>query len=68
MTHLIHRGWTIEPCEFRRDYWTATGPDYDASTDGGEGDWIDNGERVEAKGFREILSEIDAFISDTEEA
>lgn len=59
--HLTHKGWSIEQCEWTGQ-WRATGPDYDASTDGPEGDWIDNGERVEAPTFKAVIQEIDEFL------
>ena len=51
-----HRGWAIS-----WDYgqFTATGPDYDASWEGEEDGWVDNGHRVFARTRDELIAEID---------
>jgi len=54
-----YRGWTVG---FEYGYYTATGPNYDASTDGPEGEWVDNGECIghgECRTFEELKAAID---------
>jgi len=63
--HLTHKGWTISQNEWTGQ-WEAVGPDYDASTDGPEGDWVDNGERVFAASRKALIEEIDAFLLERE--
>ena len=53
-----YRGWDIE---WAYGYYHATGPNYDASTDGPEGSWIDNGERTSARTLLDLYLEIDVW-------
>lgn len=56
-----YRGWTItydpKPIPIRDYDWTATHPDYDASWEGEEDGWVDNGLKA-AAGSREELCEL----------
>lgn len=61
-----HRGWSID--EPVPGIWIATSPDYDASYEGPEDGWVDNGEKVEARSRAALIEEIDAFIEEGEEA
>ena len=56
-----HRGWRIE-----WDYgqFSATGPDYDASWEGEEDGWVDNGHRVFARTREDLIEEIDAWFEE----
>lgn len=57
-----YKGWSVSPpdvCPF----WTATGPNYDASYEGPEDGWVDNGEKVEARTYKDLLVEIEDFIA-----
>lgn len=56
-----YRGWTIS-----WDYgeYSATGPNYDASWEGPEDGWVDNGERVFAKELVDLYAEVDAFLEE----
>jgi hypothetical protein len=45
-------------------YYTWTGPNYDASYEGSEDGWIDNGHRVSARTIRDLQIEVDTFLSD----
>jgi len=63
MTEPRYRGWSISPAHWPVP-WTATGPDYDASYEGEEDGWVDNGQRVEAPTREQLLIEIDTFIED----
>lgn len=55
-----YRGWTIA-WDYGR--YTATGPNYDASWEGEEDGWVDNGEHVESRTLEGIYAEIDAVLS-----
>jgi len=59
-----YRGWSISPPEIC-PFWTATGPDYDASYEGPEDGWVDNGQKVEARTYKDLLAEIEDFIAAT---
>lgn len=58
-----HRGW-----EITWDYgqFQATGPDYDASYEGEEDGWVDNGHRVFARTRGELIAEIDNWFDENE--
>lgn len=51
-----YRGWTIE---FDYGYWTAISDDYDASYEGPEDGWIDNGLRLSERTLADLITEID---------
>ncbi len=51
-----HRGWSIE---WDYGYFTATSPDYDASWEGEEDGWVDNGLKAAAATREELIEEID---------
>jgi hypothetical protein len=61
-----YRGWSISydppPIPIRDFDWRATHPDYDASCEDGE--WTDNGMKVEARTRDALLAEIDAWIAE----
>lgn len=58
-----HRGWTIHydppPIPLREFDWSATHPDYDASYEGPEDGWVDNGLRVSARTRDDLIAAID---------
>lgn len=56
-----HRGWAIT-----WDYgeFQATGPNYDASYEGEEDGWVDNGHRVFARTREDLIEEIDAWFEE----
>lgn len=58
-----YRGWSISfdnpPIPIRSMDWSATHEDYDAWTDG-EGEWTDNGLKVHAETYDELMDAIDA--------
>lgn len=56
-----YRGWSIS-----WDYgeYSATSPNYDASYEGPEDGWVDNGERVFARTLPDLYSEVDAFLAE----
>ena len=66
-----YRGWRIDvdpkPIPIRDFDWTATHPDYDASWEGEEDGWVDNGLKVHAATYEELLAEIDAAQDDWNE-
>jgi hypothetical protein len=56
-----YRGWAIS-----WDYgcYTATSPDYDASWEGEEDGWVDNGLRTSARTLSDIYAEVDAILAE----
>lgn len=56
VTPKEYRGWSIS---WDYGYFTATGPNYDASWEGEEDGWVDNGERVSARTLPDLYEEID---------
>lgn len=58
---LNHRGWLID---WDYGYFTATSPNYDASYEGEEDGWIDNGQRVSARTLEGLFAEIDAWFEE----
>ncbi len=67
-----HRGWTISydppPIPIRDFDWSATHPDYDASYEGPEDGWVDNGLKVSADTRDALIAEIDDAQDEWEEA
>lgn len=63
-TPSTYRGWAIsydpKPIPVRDFDWLATHPDYDASREGDEDGWRDNGLKVNAATFDGLIEEIDA--------
>jgi hypothetical protein len=63
-----YRGWTISydppPIPIRDFDWRATGPNYDASYEGPEDGWVDNGEKAEARTRELLLIEIDNWFEE----
>jgi hypothetical protein len=55
----FHRGWSIT---WDYGFYTATSPDYDASYEGEEDGWVDNGQRVQARTRDDLIIEIDAYL------
>jgi hypothetical protein len=56
-----HRGWSIT---WDYGFYTGTGPNYDASYEGEEDGWVDNGHRVTARTRDALISEIDAWFEE----
>jgi len=56
-----YRGWDIT---WDYGYFTGTGPDYDASYEGPEDGWVDNGHRVSARTREGLIKEIDAWFEE----
>ena len=64
MTDKTYRGWSIS-FEYG---WCATHPDYDASWEGEEDGWVDNGLRIGGCQTREdLIEESDALQDEWEE-
>ena len=63
MTKITYRGWTITPHEFLPGFG-AIGPDYDASWEGEEDGWVDNGQRVGGKTVEDVKEEIDIWFEE----
>ena len=60
-----YRGWSVA-----WDYGacSATGPNYDASWEGEEDGWVDNGERVSARTLPDLYIEVDAYFEEHADA
>lgn len=56
-----YRGWSIS---WDYGYFTATGPNYDASYEGPEDGLVDNGETCSARTWPDLKEEIDAHIEE----
>ena len=56
MAEKTYRGWSIT---FEYGYYRAVHPDYDASWEGEETGWVDNGLQCEARTLDELYEEID---------
>lgn len=62
MTDLSYRGWSID-----RNYigeFEAVSPDYDASYEGPEDGWVDNGLRTTARTLDGLKAEVDVIIEE----
>jgi len=60
-----YRGWSIEQGNWPYPEWMATGPNYDAWTEG-EGEWVDNGEKADAPTRAALIAEIDEWFEENE--
>jgi hypothetical protein len=56
-----YRGWSIS---WDYGYYTATSPDYDASWEGEEDGWVDNGLRTSGRTLADLYAEVDAFLEE----
>lgn len=56
-----YRGWAVT---WDYGHFTATGPDYDASWEGEEDGWVDNGHRLTARTRADLEAEVDAWFED----
>lgn len=56
-----YRGWEIS---WEYGYFYATSPDYDASWEGEEDGWVDNGQRVSARTIDDLHAEVDQWFED----
>lgn len=65
MTQITYRGWTIDR-NFVGEF-EAVGPDYDASWEGEEDGWVDNGQKVTASTIEGLREEVDAWIEENAE-
>lgn len=63
MNDKTYRGWEIS-----WDYgqYCAISPDYDASYEGEEDGWVDNGQRVFARTLPDLRAEVDAWFEDNQ--
>jgi len=53
---MTYREWAVS---FDYGYWNATGPDYDASWEGEEDGYVDNGQKAQARTLEDLHAEID---------
>lgn len=72
MSASTYRGWSVsfdpKPIPIRDCDWTATHPDYDASYEGEEDGWTDNGLQASAASYDALCDEIDALQDEWQEA
>lgn len=59
-----YRGWIISQGRWPEPAWSATGPNYDASYEGEEDGWVDNGEKADAPTREALITEIDAWFEE----
>jgi hypothetical protein len=54
-----YRGWEISQGKWPEPAWMAISPNYDASWEGEEDGWVDNGEKADAPTREALIDEID---------
>ena len=59
-----YRGWTISQGRWPDPAWSAVSPNYDASWEGEEDGWVDNGEKADAATREALIEEIDAWFDE----
>lgn len=59
-----YRGWSIHRGRWPEPEWSATSPNYDASWEGEEDGWVDNGEKANAPTRDALIEEIDAWFEE----
>lgn len=59
-----YRGFKITPGFYPEPNWFATHPDYDASYEGPEDGWVDNGLFTYADTLEDLRHEVDAIIDE----
>jgi hypothetical protein len=59
-----YRGWAIT---WNYGYYTAISPNYDASWEGDEDGWVDNGEKCSERTLEDLYASIDERILELEE-
>ena len=56
-----YRGWSIDPAYYG---WQAIGPNYDASWEGEEDGWVDNGEKAWGRTREECEAAVDEWFDE----
>ncbi len=56
-----YRGWAVS---FEYGYWNAISPDYDASWEGEEDGYVDNGQKATGRTYDEMCSEVDEWFAE----
>lgn len=63
-----YRGWLLDydpkPIPDRSYDWIAISPNYDASWEGEEAGWVDNGEKVHGATYDEVCAAVDEWFAD----
>ena len=59
-----YRGWKIHQGRWPEPAWYAISPNYDASWEGEEDGWVDNGEKADADTYDALIEEIDNWFED----
>jgi len=60
-TAAEYRGWRVSRGRWPEPEWTALHPDYDASYEGEEDGWVDNGLKASAPTHEALCAEIDTI-------
>lgn len=68
MSAETYRGWIIRRGRWPEPEWMAFSPDYDASWEGEEDGWVDNGQKADAPTREALIAEIDAWFEENEPA
>lgn len=63
-----YRGWEIWCGRWPEPEWSATSPNYDASYEGPEDGWVDNGESATGSTREELIENIDAWFEENSHA
>ena len=61
-----YRGWEIYRGRWPEPDWYAIGPNYDASWEGEEDGWVDNGQKADAPTREALIEEIDIWFEENE--
>jgi hypothetical protein len=59
-----YRGWKVYQGRWPEPAWLAYSPDYDASWEGEEDGWRDNGEKAEGRTWDEVTAAIDEWFEE----
>lgn len=59
-----YRGWDIYRSRWPDPEWIALSPNYDASYEGPEDGWVDNGEKADGRTREELIAEIDRWFEE----
>lgn len=64
VTPETYRGWSLFRGRWPEPEWSATSPNYDASYEGEEDGWRDNGECANASTREGLIAEIDGWFEE----
>lgn len=64
ITLNAYRNWAIWRGRWPEPEWNATSPNYDASYEGPEDGWVDNGQKADGRTRDELIANIDAWFDE----